>query len=425
MPTKTKFLGIFLCVFGGLFAVTALISIVIDPFGMFRVINIDGFNSKKFSYLSETFIKPQEVAKSGASYIFIGDSRANTTFASSLDHDYFRGAKIYSAGMAGHSLYADYRMLQHIQDMKISHVIVIIDHLSFFSYSPLKQSFVAENSDFSHRLNYHEDGTKNYAQWLQKFKDTLLLICSFNILQESIETIQKQNNELWYSLQNGTWGGRYAYGDKPQRKYFEAMEKDLLVRPLTSIPDETKFYDEKSNINTFSTFNNFISLAQRSKISVELIIPPTHARMFEILFSMNRWSDYEEWKRKIVSINEQVAAEQNSTPLTIWDFTSYNNITTETVPPFSEKQARMRWFDDDVHVHPEFGKLMLDEMTNYTGDNEFITKLTSMSVENQLANLRAGHKKYVQQHPKDAQQIYSFCLNAYKDKSRCIAPENP
>jgi len=425
MLTKTRFLMLFLCVFFTLVIITALISIVIDPRGMFHAVDIKGFNDKKITFIRfETFIKPHQVSKSKANVIFLGDSRANTTFVSSLDHKYFTNSDVYTAGMAGQSIYADYRMLQHIQDMNVTHIIIFVDHLSFFSSSTLNQSMVNNNSDFSHRLNYHDNGKKNYSQWLQNIKDWALLLCSFNILQESLETIQHQDSEGWYLQKDGTWGGSFAYEGKSQRQYFDYIERTFLLEPLASIPSTQVFYESTSDINTFTTLEKLIELAHHSKARVEFIIPPVHARMFEVLYSMGRWSDYENWKRNFVLINEKIAQKQNSAPLTIWDFTAYNNITTETVPPYGDKSTHMRWFYDDVHVKPELGRIMLDEMSDYTKDNNRVTILTSQSVEKQLEKLRAGHKTYLQQEPKEVLQIYSLCSRIYKDNTRCISPND-
>jgi hypothetical protein len=423
MLKKTSFLRLFLFVFLALVITTAVVSIVIDPRGIFNAVDIKDFNNKKTSFIrSETFIKPHQVINSKSNIILLGDSRANTTFASSLDHKYFANQNVYSAGMAGQSIYADYRMLQHIQDMNVTHIIIFVDHLSFFSSSTLNQSIVSNNSDFSHRLNYHENGKKNYAQWLQNFKDMALLLCSFNTLQESLETIQQQNNAGWYLLQNGTWGGSFAYDEKSQRQYFDYIERTFLLEPLADIPDTRAFYESTSDINTFATLEKLIDLAHHLKARVEFIIPPVHARMFEVLFSMGRWQDYENWKRNFVLINEKIAKKQNSAPLTIWDFTAYNDFTTEKVPPFGDKSTYMRWFYDDVHVKPELGKIMLDEMVNHTQDNNVVTVLTSQSVEIQLEKLRKGHKAYLQQEPKETLQVYSLCLRIYKDNTRCVSP---
>ena len=424
MLSKTDFFKLSLSIFSVLFLITALTAAVIDPRGMFHIVDIDGFNSKKASFLRyETFIKPYQAINSEASYVFLGDSRANTIFASSLEHRYFAGKPIYSAGMAGQSIYADYRMLQHIQDMHITQMIVFVDHLSFFSSSPLNQSIVKNNSEFSRRLNYNEDGGKNHTQWLQGFKDTALLLCSFNILQDSLETIQKQHSEGWYLLQNGTWGGGLAYDGKPQRKNFDYIERNFLLEPLADMPYTQPFY-ESSEINTFSTLEKFITLAHDLKIKVEFIIPPVHARMFEVIFSMGRWQDYENWKRTFVFTNEEIAKKLNDTPFTIWDFTAYNDITTEPVPQFNDKLTHMRWFYDDVHVQPALGEFMLNEMDHYTDDTYLVTKLTALSVEKNLANLYTGHNAYQQQQPKEVRQIYTFCLRVSKDSSRCTPPKN-
>jgi hypothetical protein len=61
-----------------------------------------------------------------------------------------------------------------------------------------------------------------------------------------------------------------------------------------------------------------------------------------------------------------VAASTDSgrTSVRLWDFSGYNSVTTEAIPPFGSKD-RMQWYQDSVHFSRRTGRAIVDTVLGF------------------------------------------------------------
>ena len=152
-------------------------------------------------------------------------------------------------------------------------------------------------------------------------------------------------------------------------------------------------------------FRKMVELAHKNHIPLHLFISPAHARQWEALHGSGLWQSWEDWKRQLVKINEEAASQYHVQAFEIYDFSGYSRYSTETVP--REEGKMMRWYSDSSHFLPNVGELVLQRMFNPQAKNEpgFGVLLTSATVEQDLAMIRAGRLQYIATHPQDKADI--------------------
>jgi hypothetical protein len=105
----------------------------------------------------------------------------------------------------------------------------------------------------------------------------------------------------------------------------------------------------------------------------------------------------------VAAINEEEASRRAARPFPLWDFSGYNEVTTEPFPPPGDP-ARMRWYFESSHYTPETGALVLERMAG-TRREGIGVMLTTSSLEAQLAAARQGRTAWRSAHPRDVAEI--------------------
>jgi len=142
------------------------------------------------------------------------------------------------------------------------------------------------------------------------------------------------------------------------------------------------------------------AFAHAQNIGLTLVIAPSHARQLETIAGAGLWSEFEAWKRMLVSIDAEEARTAGRPALAIWDFSGYNEVTTEPFPALDDRRA-MRWYYDSSHATPAAGNRVLDRLSGKE-DPSFGVMLTAANIESHLAETRAARARWRESNPRDS-----------------------
>lgn len=159
----------------------------------------------------------------------------------------------------------------------------------------------------------------------------------------------------------------------------------------------------------------------RTGIDGYVFIGPSHARQWETIAASGLWRQFEDWKRLLVRMNEEEAGKARRSPMALWDFSGYNSITTEEVPPAGDSMRRMKYYFEPSHYRPAAGDLVLDLMFGYRAPDreipeDFGVHLTSANIETHLARIRAERDRYRHTHPEDVAEIETLARQVNSEK---------
>jgi len=134
-------------------------------------------------------------------------------------------------------------------------------------------------------------------------------------------------------------------------------------------------------------------------VKVYAFISPAHVTHLELLAEMGLLDDYENWKRSLVRVFEEANRDLPKEQKTIlWDFSGYNEITTEKVPDPADAKF-MRWYLDSSHFNSDVGNLMLDRIFDLqTAESAtmapFGLQLTSENIEAVIEKSQRDSERY-------------------------------
>ena len=104
----------------------------------------------------------------------------------------------------------------------------------------------------------------------------------------------------------------------------------------------------------------------------------------------DKWSNFEEWKRKIVEISD------------VFDFSGYNSITTEAI------HNNMKNYTENSHYTPQIGNLILNRILSYKEEKvpeDFGILINQENIESNLEKIRQDREFWAKNNPDEVKFI--------------------
>ncbi len=373
---------------------------IMNPYAIYTGPELDGINK-----LKPEFRRHVRMAKAWAVYeqqpqsISIGSSRIE--YGIDPNHPAWAGEAVYNLGVSSANMYEALRYFQHAQAIQPLDKVVLGLDLYMFN------ALVKPQNDFSEpRLCANPDGSINENHSALEKLSTLF---SIDALEASMGTLKTQDpNEVSRTLylSNGQVDGAHRQMTilKDNGGCHNAFEQVVRYYMKNGLGGSRDFsFSDNTGYSPFDDFETLLETAHRNNVNLKIIISPFHAYYTEVINHLGLWPLFEEWKRRLVNINETVGEKFGRPPFEIWDFGGYNSITTETVPSENHPKEVMRWYLEPSHYSSNTGDLILDRIFEYdaAGRNlpaDFGVVLTPESIEEALAFIRNAAANYRASH---------------------------
>ncbi len=382
---------------------------LVNPYDTYRSPSIEGFNAEKPEVRTHLrMAKAYAVRVLRPQAIILGTSRGEVGVDPS--HGGWPSQLVYNLSIDGANMYEILRFFQHAHHIQpLKQVLLTLDFFSFGTNNTNKADFIeAELS-----VNYVGRSTPIFSTGA---KSTLF---STDTIISSIATLRQQKSSIG-NLRDGMV--------KPEQKASYVKAKGHHAWFITTAIEYATShylpggynYTVDSAGSPFTYYRKILQIAYRDGIDLRMVISPSHVRQWEVLAAAGLYPKFEAWKRALVAINEEEARLAGKTPFPLWDFSVYNALTTEAVPPPGDIQTAMRWYWDSSHYKKELGDLMLDRVFGYhkpgrVVPDDFGVLLTSQNIDSHLQKIRADRQHYRDTHPDDIAEIEEI-FNTYVKK---------
>jgi hypothetical protein len=405
-------------------ACIASFNIAIDPYRFFNTPDISGINKYRVNFFNlQLYTKPYAVRRKNADAIVLGSSRAGSGIAT--DHPGWGGLNVYNYSLAGTSPYLIWRSYQHAKaNGKLKRVLISLDLYMYNIYNNSEKAAVYK--DYEERLSVTPSNNKNYLYPIRWFKDTSEMLFSFNTLLDSWSSLQLQSTTENGKTRMATiFPSGFWITDTPPdmelRGKFRATETQYMTTMWFPEPSRRFALTDDTKSSKLVYLQKILADCYRENIDVTLIFIPFHARLAESMHAVGIWPFFEQWKKNVVLLNEKEAAKAGRQDYPIWDFTGYNSITTEKVPPQGDNRTRMKWHIDATHISKAAGDLLQDKIwgTGKTDVADFGRKIDSSNMDANFADINVARSKYLEMFPEDAREI---AKEARKTSSKRIYP---
>jgi hypothetical protein len=383
-----RYLFVWLGLTGVLLGTVALVNLVIDPYGLFRLIDRPGINNvKPTAGAHGGMIKAYQVLRVQPRGLILGNSRAEV----GLDPrhpGWPRSAQpVFNLALPGTGTHTTLRNLQHVlhAESQIGKPVVVIwgiDFMDFLVDARQQRKAGAFGKD-DRRLLALPDGSANPSRPMQIVRDYTESTLTLSAFLDSMETLRTQGNPHAADLT--------PLGFNPMRDYLaiaatEGYRSLFWQRDLQNMRDYLRrprdiFDGDGRSSPALDDLRQILKLCRENGIDLRLAIYPYHAHLSEIIHLTGHRPAFEDWKRAVVHIVDEDARAGGGVP--IWDFSAINALTSENVPGKGDLRTKMRWYWEAGHYKQELGDLMQDRIFNGANAKhpEFGILLTKANLE--------------------------------------------
>jgi hypothetical protein len=329
----------------------------IDPYGMYWSPQIQGLNLKKVEAGDRgRTIKPKRIIEVMPETVLIGNSRIEMGFSSRSP--LFSGQPVYNIGLPGISLglQAKLAMSQLTDNPKLKTMLLSVDYLDYL-FSP--QTF-AKPEDYLAQINTKQS---HWQELKQQSFDYMSLLLSLDTLTSSAKTIAMQGSDANYIEQFGT-NIADGYLSILRNEGVDVLFRQKLREVASRLIDSNQvLYGNDVKINPgFVWLSAIIAKAEEKHVNLIIFINPYHYSYLHQIDDSGHWLAFLEWKRGLANL---VGKDD-----VIWDFSGFNEYTTENVN-LSQPHLAMQWYWEPAHYNAKLGEKMLDIMMVSKEPNEF------------------------------------------------------
>lgn len=363
---------------------------VMDPYNIFQTFELQGINTSKPATKNRTSLaKTYMVEKSNAKTLIIGTSRFDVGINPESEYIPSLSKPAFNLSVPGASIYNQFRYIQHASAYKKPNTIILgLEFNSFLTDSSNKtEPYPPANRDnaFENRLKVNYNGELN-QQLIQKIKDSLNSTLSNSTTFDSIKTILA-GNKIWITHKGFSSGSARFSSETISKGYFSVF-RDVIHTQARVIFSRKLLVDS----NAFKALDDIIKFCHEKKIQLIIVIPPQHAFIYELWDKANLWTEFEKWKQLIL---QKVPVEDlfTNNSVQVWDFSTYNSMTTENVPEAKDITKRMSWYWEPIHFKAKLGEQILKQLYGKEVEG-FGVRLSRKNICSHLQSIRDKHIQY-------------------------------
>ena len=386
-----------LCFAVSLLVLAGAVSFIVDPYGLYDEIVIEGFNAKKpRAYTHRRLVKQRRALRLAPTTVVFGNSRLDV----GIDPDSPNWPEdlrpVFNLAIPGEGMGGIVKSYDLIVRRAVPRTIVIgVDFMDFLSADapiadltmPLPARLRAGHMAFQALVETHLSQTAvidslrtvflqgdRYAEHMTK--------AGFNPMRQYLPIVRRE--------------GHYAIAHQKNRQYLKAF----FGRP-SSI-----FLEDGGDAAPMHELRVLLSDARRRGIEVHMFFYPYHADLLETIWVSGYWTMFEVWKRTVVRIVDEIFA--TSGRVALWDFAGYNSYSTEPIPARGDTKSDMRWYWEPGHFKSALGQLMIARLFG-GGESDFGFRLSAENIEQRIADVRAARQQYTRARALDVVRIDALC----------------
>ncbi|CUW38119.1 conserved exported protein of unknown function [Magnetospirillum sp. XM-1] len=371
---------------GGVVAVLALgaaFNFIVDPYASFRWGDIKGFNDQKTLRRDGGRVnKALILGHTKFDVLFYGTSRGEMGF--DPQSPALGGAFAFNASLSDSNMAELARAAQYAARHQSPRLVVVgLDLMMFGERTATSGDF--ERSGFA--------GASPWPVYVRR----LLALQAFDdsgwVLFSSIKRMR----------QSFAKDGSYDIGARKKSFDHRAEMGSVLRAQLAPATTDKTYAGFHYAPERMEDLKHLLAAFDNGKTRVVLVVTPIHAKVLEAKAAAGLMPAWEQWKRDLAAMVATSRAE-------LWDFSGYNQVTTEEIPRSPDQ--RMRWYWDGSHFTKAAGDLILERVLTAKGDDSFGIRLTPDNVEMVIERIRTERAAYVASHPDEVAEVAAIAARA-------------
>ncbi len=389
-----RYVILFTATVAGLMALLAGINILVDPYGMFALVRIAGFNASETRMSYGRALKSIQVCRDEYDVLLVGSSRI--MFGLNHRSAALAGHKAYNAGVYSLTLEELGPTTEYAAAcLPLNRVIIGLDFEAFVVDQDLGKDFA--------RSAFAGQGS---------LRTILGMILSHKMLKDSLGTI-RDNMAGKVPLYRGHGFFDYPKTDIPFQRRIEANLRRMVAKFKRV---STRRYDP----GDMAVISRAIERLDAETERVDIFIQPVHAIRMELYWRLGYSADYAAWLKDIAdlveTLNRKARRKRN---VRLWNFSGFNSIT--SAPALADGTAAGHWYFEDSHYRPRTGDLILARIMGVAPERvpvprDFGSLVTPLNVDAEFAKIREGREIYIGSRPLETKLLERLMGKAAPDR---------
>lgn len=381
---------------------------LMDPHRFFDSPDIPGVNVYKTFTSHMRIRKPIHIYQRAPTTLIMGSSRAGE----GLHCEYLPGpfAECYNAAIRGITPYEQWRMLEHAvvaareAGKPIQRVVL---NLGFATFTETGLS----NEGFEEALFARLPEGTTFTLHKAVLDKLLYALFSREAFEASRNTLLFQDRvQGWFSIgvlsleKDGSWRTHPLPRASTDAEWVHNKNAKMWGSAANAIENgygelERQIQQPGRFEKNYQSFEHLLEVAYQEKLFVQIMLSPAHVEYMHALDRHGLWPYEEQWKRRVVEINERLARKYHMQAYRIWDFEAFNEYAKEPSWNALAVGQTMQWYKDVVHFSEALGAKMLDVLVREQLDGNWYSVVNGDNLEAHLQQLRAEKDAYFRAHP--------------------------
>ena len=363
--------------FSALLAISAF-NLLVDPFRVFGTPIRSGLNDRAPDTSGfDRMAKPYELVRVAPRTVLFGSSTARAGFLSLVNWDTVLPRPVYNYALLGASAHeVRLSLTQALRECPIEAVVVVADFFAFNAHYLDNERFDPARLTVAKRSNWSGFLGSDFA--------------AFVIGREALGLSWETVVASWRAGASADAAVPSSQG-YPWHVHFRNCERSYMAKWFPPPWHLYEFASAKTGDDRLADFDASLHLCGERGVRLIVVCPPIHARFQEALAAAGAWPHYEAWKRELTSRTcAQQAQPTGPGTAELWDFSLFNDMTCEALPP--DGAGPMRYFSDSAHFTQELGRLVLDEILEpaKSRSNRIGARLDQVEIESHLSDIRTA-----------------------------------
>ena len=400
MPSATRYLQVLFISTVTLMTVVALLNLVVDPYGIFRIVKLDGFNRIKSQagQRAEMF-KRRGLERAHPNTVILGNSRAEIGFDPESPSWPATARPVFNLALPGTGGYSALDQLTYALNTANPRVVVMGLEFLDFRTDPSTSDMAPPPSD---RL-----------RWL---RENVSALFTMSALGDSLATLRAQHQSYPTSLTEAGFNPLRDYVGVARRDGYYAMFRhrdEENAKSYVRGPKSVRQPDGRPS-SEFDAVDRIIAEAARKGIAVRFVIYPYHAYTLVLFHQAGLWPAFEDWKRELV---RRVESAPPSVDVELWDFSGFAPYADEPVPGPGDTESEMRWYWEAGHFKSSLGDLLLGRLFDHQKlPMRWGSRLNGKNLETHLEHQRRSRDEYETGHAQEFAELAGLVARARRNK---------
>ena len=406
---QPNYLTWFGCAFAAGILTVALFNAVVDPVGIFGLVERRGFNLPKARPERDIAqLKLFAAVRVQPDVLILGNSRAEVGFDPQHPGWASIGSKVYNLAVPGADIERSVGLLEAMCSIHEPRFVMVgLDFMDFLVPPDRLGTYRARAGAAPHTR--------------PALRDRVLALVTADALVDSIRTIRAQRLHFPEIITEGGFNPLLEYVPMARDGGYYPLFQQRLIENAKAF-SRTPVVVGKVGAHespAAQSLRSLIRTARSCGSKLLFVTYPYHSQYLTLIREAGLWPQFEEWKRLIAAVVADEASRDIRIPL--WDFAYFSEASMEQIPSPGDYRTVVKWYWEGGHFKKELGDQLLRQVLGEQqkapeGAVLVARELRPATAEHLLRELHEQESAFREQHPEVVDQVRKVLKDNRKDR---------